>query len=186
VLRVENYLKVRPEVARGDSELAADVRAALARDALLEEDEITAAVDGGQVRLSGTVISPFERAHAADVVARVNGVTNVVNGLRITYDEHAYAYGFDDWDPSLYDYDYDRNAEYTRVYGKSDAEIEEDIANELFWSPYVDADEVRVSVEDGAATLRGRVDDLYEYRKAAENALEGGAYRVRNELAIGP
>jgi osmotically-inducible protein OsmY len=185
VTRVENHLKVRPEVARGDAELAADVRAALARDTLLEADSITAAVNGGQVRLSGTVLSPFERAHAADVVARVNGVTNVVNGLRITYDGPSYYYG-SDWDPLLYDYDYDRDYAYTGVYRKSDEEIEYDIASELFWSPYVSAEEISVTVEDGAATLRGRVDDLYEWRKATENALEGGAYRVSNQLSIGP
>jgi hypothetical protein len=40
-------------------------------------------------------------------------------------------------------------------------------------------------VDAGAATLRGRVDDYYEWRKAAENAFEGGAYRVR-KLSIGP
>jgi len=135
VERVENYLKVRPQAARDETELAADVRAALARDALLQADDIVVDVDGGRVRLAGTVLSPFERAYAADVVSKVSGVTNVVNGLHIGYDGPDYTYGYDEWDPLLSDYDYERDDEYRGTYAKSDTEIEDEIEEELFWSP---------------------------------------------------
>jgi osmotically-inducible protein OsmY len=184
--RVENLLKVRPDIARGDVELEADVRAALARSSALEGEEVAVVVDGSRVRLSGSVSSPFVRAHAADVAARVNGVTSVTNSILVTYGGPDYTYEYDDWDPLLYDYDYDLDYDYRGIYSKSDAEIRRDIEDELFWSPFVDANSVQVSVDDGVATLQGQVSDAYERRKASENALEGGAYRVRNQLTVGP
>ena len=67
---------------------------------------------------------------------------------------------------------------------KTDAAIKEDIEDELFWSPFVDLDEVNVKVDDGTATLTGDVDSLGEYEAATENALEGGAHKVDNDLVI--
>lgn len=63
-----------------------------------------------------------------------------------------------------------------------------DIEDELFWSPFVDADEVEVSVEDGVATLTGQVDSWTKRNVASGHALEGGALRVVNrlEVACGP
>jgi osmotically-inducible protein OsmY len=48
----------------------------------------------------------------------------------------------------------------------------------------VDSDEIAVSVKDGVATLRGLVDDWAEQRTAIENAYEGGALSVRDELTV--
>jgi len=39
-------------------------------------------------------------------------------------------------------------------------------------------------VDDGKATLTGQVDSWSEYDAAAQNALEGGAVVVDNELTI--
>jgi len=41
-----------------------------------------------------------------------------------------------------------------------------------------------VKVENGVATLTGTVDSWSEYRAATENAYEGGASSVKNELKI--
>jgi osmotically-inducible protein OsmY len=54
----------------------------------------------------------------------------------------------------------------------------------LFWSPFVDSDDVTVSVEAGVATLTGSVDSLGEYNAARENAFEGGAITVINKLEL--
>lgn len=43
---------------------------------------------------------------------------------------------------------------------------------------------ITVEVEDGVATLTGTVESWGEYRAAAENALEGGAIMVDNELEV--
>jgi osmotically-inducible protein OsmY len=66
----------------------------------------------------------------------------------------------------------------------TDFQIERDIEDELFWSPFVDADEVTVEVTEGVATLTGTVDTRNERAWAAENAREGGAVSVRNQLAV--
>ena len=181
VLRVRNYLKVRPIAVQIDDDVAADAEAALARDPLVTSGDISVVVAAGEAMLYGTVGSAFERAHVEDVVARIEGVTEVRNFLNVPYEGPSYTYRYEDWDPLLYDYDFD----YGTFSAKTDREIEEDIESELFWSPYVDADEVEVSVENGVATLNGAVDDWNEWRKAAENAREGGADSVRNNLGLG-
>jgi osmotically-inducible protein OsmY len=66
---------------------------------------------------------------------------------------------------------------------KSDWEIAQD-KDELWRSPYVDSDQITVSVKDGVATLRGLVDSRAEQRAAIENAYEGGALSVRDGLAV--
>jgi osmotically-inducible protein OsmY len=91
------------------------------------------------------------------------------------------------YDPYIYDwyaYDYDWH-HYQPTYAvKTDREIKNAIKNELWWSPFVDSDEVTVKVEDGVATLMGTVDSWSERRAATNNALEGGAIRVENDLVV--
>jgi osmotically-inducible protein OsmY len=48
----------------------------------------------------------------------------------------------------------------------------------------VDRDQVTVHVEEGEVTLEGTVDSWREYRKAVENAWEGGAWSVDNNLDV--
>lgn len=67
---------------------------------------------------------------------------------------------------------------------KSDLETLKDIRDEMFWSPFVDSDQVDVEVNEGIATLTGTVDSWTEYNSAAENAYEGGAVYVDNELKV--
>ena len=67
---------------------------------------------------------------------------------------------------------------------KSDWAIREDIEDELVWSPFVDANQVQVAVEDGIATLRGTVDTWSERTAAVNNAYEGGASSVVNDLEV--
>ena len=66
---------------------------------------------------------------------------------------------------------------------ESDREIYEDVRSELFWSPFVDAEQVAIEVDDGVVILSGTVDSLREKRLAADNAYEGGALVVTNELS---
>ena len=48
----------------------------------------------------------------------------------------------------------------------------------------MDGDDIVVTVEDGKATLTGNVDSWSEYSAATENAYEGGATWVDNELDV--
>ena len=42
--------------------------------------------------------------------------------------------------------------------GKNDWAILEDVRDELFWSPFVNEDEIEVPVDSGRVTLSGTVD----------------------------
>ena len=67
---------------------------------------------------------------------------------------------------------------------KSDRELHEDVQSELFWSPFVDEDDIQIDVDDGTVTLSGTVGSPQELRAARENAFEAGALKVRTDLAI--
>lgn len=182
VASVTNRLKVRPVVTVTDEEIAADVRNALAWDPDVNRFDITVSVINGTVYLAGTVDSYFEKGQADDIASRINGATEVVNNLEVQNFESMVVY-----DPYVYDYYpytndwYDYQPYYTFT---SDVEIEDDINDELWWSPFVDADEVTVAVANGVATLTGTVDTWSEYEAATENAYEGGATWVYNNLAV--
>lgn len=184
IYRVKNYLKVRPAMARSDDEIASDLRNSLLADPIVDRFQIVPSVRDGAVYLYGDVDSYFEKQQAGDLASKVNGVTDVHNHLTVTYGDLSYPlypyYDHYDWDPTLYDYDFD----YSTTRSKPDNEIKEEIDSQLWWSPWVDSDAVTVSVADGVATLTGMVDTWSERDKAAENAIEGGAVKVVNKLDV--
>lgn len=156
VRRVRNLLKVRPAVQRSTAAIEADVRQQLIWDPYVDSSRIGVNVAGNVAYLSGEAASFFERARAEDLASRVRGVVDVRNVLRVE----------------------------ALVQVKPDVEIREEIESELFWSPFVDADQVDVEVVAGRATLTGEVDSFAERRAATENALEGGAVEVDNRLTV--
>lgn len=181
VTYVMNRIKVRPTDGLNDAEIAGDIREALLRDPYVDRFQIDASVIDGTAYLFGTVDSYFEKWQADEVASKVNGVTSVRNNLIVEYKGPiAYDPYVDPYDP--YDYDwYDYRPFYTF---KTDLEIKENIESELWWSPYVGSDEVTVTVDNGTATLTGTVDSWTEYWAAADNAYEGGAVWVDNELKV--
>jgi len=68
--------------------------------------------------------------------------------------------------------------------GAIDTEIETAIESELWWSPYVDAENVDVAVTNGTVTLTGTVSSFTAKGAATDNAFEGGAAWVNNNLAV--
>ena len=124
----------------------------------------------------------FEKIEAEDAAAAVYGVVDVHNNLDVDKDIEPWLYDLylDDVDP--YDYDWYEYPDYSTV--KNDWEIQEDIKDELFWSPFVDEDEVTVTVDDGMAILTGTVDTWNERISAQQNAYEGGAVVVDNDLKV--
>ncbi len=181
VAAVKNRIKVRPETYL-DEDIARNIRNAIARDPYLERFEIDVSVIDGTAYLSGTVDSYFEKGRAEDVAARAGGVTAVRNSLDVDYPGYSIAYDPFVFDYYPYDYDWYDYVPYATFY--SDEEIEREIEDELWWSPFVDADDVEVSVEDGVATLTGTVDSWSERSDATENAYEGGAVWVENHLMV--
>jgi osmotically-inducible protein OsmY len=156
VWRVKNYLNVRPAVERTDSEIASDIRDALRRDDYVDRYDITVDVYDSKAYLSGEVDSWYMRQQAEEAAAGVRGLVDIQNNLKVDYE----------------------------VTAKSDQEIEEDIRSELWWSPFVDADDISVDVQSGVATLMGTVEDWDELQSAKENAREGGATAVISKLQI--
>ena len=175
VRRVKNLIKVRPEKALSDDELAKNISRAFASDPYADGFDIKVKARNGWVTLEGTVDTSFEKTHALSVAQRQAGVIAVNNNIQVEETPSSYVHTFH---PPYNDYPS------ARLYGKSDAEIAEDVRDELFWSPFVDAEEVTVSVSKGVAKLSGTVDSWFESHKAEENAWEGGAASIDNELKI--
>lgn len=182
VRNVENRIKVRPAVLSSDERIELGVESALLRDPYVEKYEIAVDVINGVANLYGTVDTFFEKSKADEVASRVDGVIVVDNNLVVEKDYDLYTY--DPYVDRWYYYD-DYWYDYEPYYpAKTDSEIKADIQDELWWSPFVDSDDIKTTVEDGVATLTGTVDSLSEYNAAENNAYEGGALYVDNDLTI--
>lgn len=183
VMDVKNELEVQAQQPVPDDMLRTQVSRALARNAVTEDHDIQVQASKGTITLRGTVDSYFEKLETENAAEGVRGVVAVRNQLEVADTPHAFIF-----EPYLYPYDAlppEAQSEYVpRTPTKSDAEIREDIQNELLWSPYVDVDEVTVSVINGRATLTGTVDSWRESRAATANAFQGGAIAVVNRLDV--
>ena len=181
VVTVRNFIKVRPSAQRTDDAIEADIESALLRDPYVNRYDVGVAVFDGVAYLAGDLDSHFEKGRADDAAARVKGVVDVVNNIAV---QDPRPIGSDPWiDPwSTFTYDWyrlERSLSYT-----PDWEIRENIESQLEWSPFVDADDVTVTVEDAVATLTGTVDTWLERGAARDNAYDGGATYVRNRIEV--
>lgn len=186
VFAVKNQIQVRPEQEmKSDSAIAADVRKALVRDPYVKAYNVEIVSNNGVVELNGTVDTFFDKAQADDVAAQVSGVVAVDNNLLVDEPNEALVYNrwvdYDWWYPYDYGWYVVPNDFYSTT---SDWEIEQNIEDELWWSPFVDTDNVNVSVDNGVATLTGAVDTWNERLEAAAEAYEGGAIAVDNDLRV--
>ena len=177
--RVVNYLKVRP-IVLSDSAIADLIRNSLRGRGLLDGNEIHVTVKDRRARLTGDVGDSFEYWQADALASRARGLEEfendvTVRGRKPLAGEYPYSIY-----PKTY-YMPDVPHDY-RV--PTDREIYDSVASELFWSPFVDSDAVSIDVEDGVVTLSGEVDSRRERELAADNAVEGGALAVDNELTI--
>jgi osmotically-inducible protein OsmY len=90
-----------------------------------------------------------------------------------------------DYDPYLDDrfgYDYDYGYDYDD-YVLTDSELRQRIKLSFAMSPFVDDDDVRISVDHGVVTLSGTVEDRSAMIDAQEIAYDSGAWKVRNKLS---
>ncbi|NGZ02754.1 MAG: hypothetical protein CV090_06860 [Nitrospira sp. WS238] len=156
VKSVRNYLKVRPVQHVDDETIARQIRIRLSNNPAVDRFEIGVSVLDGVVHLTGEVDSDTQIARALATAAKVKGVVDVKNRLKVG----------DGWTWSA---DYD---------------IKDAIEDELWWSPFIDEEQVQVRVHNGVATLTGTVGSWFEKRMATDNAFEGGAQHVRNHLIV--
>jgi osmotically-inducible protein OsmY len=157
VSRVRNLLRVRPDPPVPDPEIAKAVQGALRRDPLVDSHQLWSDVRDGVVRLLGRVDSAAERRRAGDVVTAIKGVVDVHNLIEVARPPAA---------------------------GLDDRELRDEIERQLFWSPFVDARQIHVSVRSGIATLRGVVDSDAAKMAAEVNAREAGAQAVLDQLQV--
>ncbi len=181
VIGVNSLIKVRPVAMIDDDKIADNIRDALSHNPFTENYDIDVQVKNRVARLNGIVDSYFEKAEAENVAFRAKGVTDIKNNLSVSYpDVIIFNPYVDDW--SIYDYPW-----YLAVpdqQSRNDWHIKQAIENEFLWSPFVDSDDVNVTVESGIATLTGSVDSIRENEAAEQNAFEGGAKAVINKLRI--
>jgi len=180
VRAVTNLLKVRPDVVRTDDDIEARIDEAITRSAYLDAGDVEADVHMGVATLTGRVGSYFEKSLVDDIVSRVAGVTTIRNELSVATGPYTYDPFVDPFSVLSYDwYAYEPRHAF-----EPDEQIAEDIRNELWWSPFVDAEDIDVTVEDGVATLRGHVESWLEWNAARDNAYEAGATFVRNRVTL--
>jgi osmotically-inducible protein OsmY len=156
VTYVHNDIKVWSEVAPGNEELRTCVSTALLTNPYIERFDRTVSASQGPVYLSGHVYTTWEKILAKRPTEGVRGAVAVVNNT---------------------------SCEYEGLW-KTDPQIRRDVKDQLWWSPSVDKDDVIVSVKKGIVTLTGTVDTYSEHQRAEDNAYEGGAKKVVNNLVV--
>ena len=156
VQRVRNKLKVRPDEFVDDAELEDRAVSMLQDDPYVSPHNVRVTASNGRVFLSGSVPSYYIKTRAEKTVSKVKGVANVQNALDVQ----------EEWD------------------AKTDVNIKEDVREQLRNSAYLTADDITVEVENGVVTLTGSVESWRAKTVARDNAYEGGAKTVRNELTV--
>ena len=181
VQQVKNFLTLYETATVPDKTLENKVFRAISIDPYVDNFEILASAKKGTVTLLGTVDSFFEKAHAESITSGITGVKEVDNKL-VVINETVLVYEpyFDEWDINSFIW-YNRTNPST---DKTDRRIAENIREQLWWSPFVDADEISVNVNNGVATLTGKVENWTEWSIANDNAYEGGAITVINKLNV--
>ena len=185
---VDNFLKVRPKGPADAAEMAKQLKAALFWDPLLDSSTIDVAVINHVAYLSGAVDSSFQKAEAQDVASRTKGVLLVRNHLKV---EPEFSIFYYDWPYySYYDWPYYNQSPYygSEMFGPqpylSDEQIKKNIEDGFFWSPFVDRDDIKVTVDGGVATLTGTVGTWIGWGEADKDAHKGGATFVLNRVTV--
>jgi len=175
VREVENAIGVGPVRDIPDSRITDQITQSIARDPYLNLENFQVAVQDGIVELSGTAATYFEKWEAGNLAARVHGVRKIENKINVEYTRRAYDQSFHDWDPVMFDFDYQPRQ-------KSDQELLDDVEYQLSWNPFVNSEDLDITVQDGTVTLEGEVDSWYKANMAIREAYEAGAMYVDSKL----
>lgn len=183
VTAVDNRLAVAYNEDLTEVEIETNVRSAFVSDSYLSGYEIDVSVEGGSAVLEGEVDTSFENSWASHVASGVSGVIQVDNNLSVDPVSfrplvcESYTYGWPAYQFTDYQvYQIDEPV--------SDEGIKAAIESELFWSPFVDDEDIEVSVKSGVATMKGSVNSRFKMNTAIANGLEGGARYVKNRLDL--
>lgn len=182
VFQVHNELRVLP-TDRTSREIKEAAEAALARDPYVSGFGIAVEMRDNHAVLFGSVDSEFEKQRAEEVVSRTAGIQGISNRLDVAEEG-----GMPVYDPYVDERGSPFHGDVIPRYDEplTDSEIQSNIESQLWWSPFIDTEDIQITVEDGVATLAGTVDSLTEAAAAVENSYEGGAARVVNDLSVRP
>ena len=154
---VSNLLSVRTE-PRSDDAILQDIRSAIDSDYLLNGQDVKVRVQDGKVTLTGNVNEYYEKSDATTVASKVLGVWDVVNNISVNW-----------------------------FFKFTDAALEQRIKDRLLshdatrWV----ADQIKVNVKDGKATLTGQTYDWSERYEVGRIALStDGIKSVENDLTV--
>lgn len=174
-LDIENQIVVTASVDVDAGQIKQNIVQAIRQDPYVDTTNVSVSVEEGSVTLTGNVETYFEKLQAGNVASTVNGVESITNNITVAYEPFAFDRPLSGWNPILDDVDF-------RVVEKDDNTLKQDVISQITWSPYINIDDVSVSVNNGVVTLSGQVDSWFEYNKAIEEAYEAGALKVKNEL----
>lgn len=149
---------------KNDIQLKQDVEEELQWDPAVDASRFAVQAKDGVVTISGSVDAFADKHAAEEAVRRVSGVTALVVHVHVRVP------------PDMQ---------------RPDDEIAQAISNALHWNTSVPADVIRITVEDGAVTLRGQVDQDFQRRAALDTVRRvRGVQSVANALtlhdAVGP
>lgn len=128
---------------RTDQDIRTDIISELDWDPSIRHEDIATAVNDAVVTLAGTVDSYAQRYSAECAVARVQGVSAIVNDLAVKL---------------------------PGAMVRSDADLAHAAVSSLRWHSEVPEGQIRLRVEDGWLTLEGEVDWHFQ-KEAAEQAV---------------
>lgn len=133
----------------------------LSWDDRIDASDVTVEVEGGMVRLSGTVPTLPERRAAVQTAWTVLGVRGVEDGLFVETPE----------DPPP----------------PGDGRLRQHVEQVLDWTSTIDGSNIQVSVEGGTVDLRGSVDAFWK-KGQVENLVShlAGVRFIDNELVVVP
>jgi osmotically-inducible protein OsmY len=183
VWRVRNQLKVRGQQPVADETIDRNVKAALVRDPYVDRYDIGVSSEDGTVTLSGNVDSSYEKNHAGDLASGIKGVSSVNNSMTVGFPEFRHY----SWPYSWYynaPYYYNKQPAWLAQFHTDDAVVRSEIEERFYWNPFLNVDDIEVTVSDGVATLTGKVGSWSAFNDATENAYHGGAHSVTNKLEV--
>lgn len=174
VWEVDNRIKVRPEELYSDENVLGRVKSAFQGNHYLSRYDFMMHVMNGKLYLNGSVDTPYEKLLAEEIASRIPGVVIIRNNLEVSkyYNRYSNFYYKNDYPvietPDLL----------------PDEKIKENIEREFWRSPFLNADEIQVQVENGHVILSGTVETILEKKTAEKNAYEGGAFTVENNIKV--
>lgn len=143
-----------------DFDIQNNVMEALKWAPLLNANEIGVAAKNGIVTLSGVVDSYPKKIKAEKIARSLKGVRGIAEDIIVRLN--------------------DNNK-------KTDTELAQAVLHELEWHSNLDADKIKVLVEDGSVTLEGNVDWDFQ-RKSAAKAIWNiiGVQGIINNIIVSP